>query len=414
MRPGFNYDEEKVAPYTLPDPLVMFDGSPVRSPSDWQKRRRPEILRRFETKVYGRRPKPLSAMKFELVESDSKALGGAATRKQVAVLFNGKPDGPRMDLLIYLPNRGATPAPLFLGVNFDGNQTIHADPAIALCRSWVRGNAPGKQSSEIAGEKSRGSKAKDWSIEKLIEHGYGLATFCCGDLTPDRVDGYKDGVQSLFYKDGQVKPASDEWGAIAVWAWGLSRALDYLETDRDVDAKRVAVIGHSRMGKTSLWAGAEDQRFAMVISNDSGCMGAALSRRNFGETPERINQAFPHWMCGAFKQFDGRQADLPLDQHLVIALVAPRPVYIASAADDLWADPKGEFLAAKAASPVYTLLGVAGLAADEWPKPGEGSADGLIGYHLRPGEHALTPYDWDRYLKFADRHLKSSAPRSNR
>lgn len=405
-RPGTNYEEDKIPPYTLPDPLVMFDGTPVMSLADWQEHRRPEILRRFETDVYGRRPDPISTMKFEVIESNANALNGAATRKQISILFNGEPDGPRMDLLVYLPNQGAAPAPVFLGINFDGNQTVHADPSIAICRSWVRRSSQSKNKRNHATEESRGSLADAWSIDKMIEHGYGVATFCCGDIAPDHSDGFKNGVQPLFYKEAQVKPAPDEWGTIAVWSWGLSRALDYLETDHNVDAKRVAVFGHSRMGKAALWAGAEDPRFALVISNNSGCMGAALSRRAFGETPEQINKSFPHWMCGAFKKYDGRQAELPLDQHLLIALIAPRPVYVASAADDLWADPKGEFLAAQAASPVYELFGVTGLVASEWPKPDEGTASGLIGYHLRPGDHALTPYDWDRFLKFSDLHLK--------
>ncbi len=404
-RPETNYYERAVPKYTLPDPLVTSDGRIVTNARTWRTRRRPEILELFRTHVYGRSPigRPMN-MAFKVFDLDRKALGGLATRKQVAVSFTGKIGGPKMDILIYLPNAVKTPAATFVLLNFSGNHTIAPDPAITLSKGWMR---PGRSGivKNRATEESRGRSYLSYPVEKILKRGYGLATIYYGDIDPDFHDGFKNGVHRFFDELYGGKRPPDAWGAIGAWAWGLSRAMDYFETDGDIDHKRVAVLGHSRLGKTALWAGAQDQRFAIVISNNSGCGGAALSRRRFGETVGRINKSFPHWFCENFKKYNGREDALPVDQHMLIALIAPRPVYVTSADEDLWADPRGEFLACRHADRVYRLLGVDGLGVIQMPGLDSPVQKGAIGYHVRSGSHALSEYDWQRYMDFADMHL---------
>jgi len=392
------YEEERVPEYVLPDPLITSQGEKLKAAAAWRKKRRLEVLELFRQHVYGRAPldRP-QRMKFELFEEDGAALNGKATRKQVAVFLGGK-SGIRVDLLLFLPSKAPGPVPLFLLLNFKGNHTVDPHPAIRLTESWTRENDDHRASA-----KDRGIRVSRFPVEAIVDRGYGLATAYYGDIDPDFHDQFENGVHGVFDSYKKNQRPKDAWGSISAWAWGLSRMMDYLEKDEAVDEDKVAVLGHSRLGKTSLWAGAQDERFAIVISNDSGCGGAALSRRRFGETVKRINSVFPHWFCDGFKEFNDKEEELPVDQHMLLSLVAPRPVYVASADLDLWADPRGEFLSALNADPVYKLLGTEGLPTTTMPGLNQ-PVQGGIGYHIRSGGHDLTEYDWQRFMDFADKH----------
>ncbi|HLN54947.1 MAG TPA: hypothetical protein VK207_03080 [Bacteroidales bacterium] len=391
-----NYDESKVPAYTLPDPLIFKDGGKVQNSKDWEKRRA-EICSIFENEVFGIAPWWNGKMDQEVTNIYDDALSGTATMREVKLTLRNGSKEHSFRLLLYLPKK-MKKVPVFLGYNFNGNHTVTDDPNIRLADIWPRAQARGPVKGM---ESERGSSYSNWQVKELISNGYGLATIYYCDIDPDFDDGFKNGVHSLF---GQT-PDDKSWGSIAAWAWGLSRALDYLETVPGVDARKVAVFGHSRLGKAALWAGATDKRFAMVISNNSGCGGAALSKRIYGETVGSINRAFPHWFCENYNKYNENEAGLPVDQHELLALIAPRPLYVASAQDDQWADPKGEFLSCVAASPVYELLGKEGFPAKEMPAVNT-PVIGSIGYHMRTGGHDVTLYDWQQYIRFADKYLK--------
>lgn len=381
--------------YTLPDPLLFDDGKPVRTAGEWAKRRA-EVLRHFEDDVFGHSPAPRKAH-WRVFEEDRHALSGKAVRKQVRIYYSDRDDGPAEDVLIYLPVT-KSPVPLLLALNFNGNQAVVNDPAVKLPELW---DAKTRKAT-TATDALRGTD-KQFEVEKLIARGYGFATIYYGQIEPDFAGGWKYGVRRLFL---DRPPQDSEWGAIGAWAYGLSSAMDYLEHDKDVDAKRVAVMGHSRLGKTAIWAGALDTRFAMVIANCPGEGGASLARRNYGETIASITDRFGYWFAPKLAEFADRVDQLPVDMHELIALLAPRPVYVTGAVDDRWADPKGEFLACVAAGPVYRLLGAQDLGTTQMP-PVNQPIMHTVAYHIRDGKHDVLPFDWEQYLKFLDMHFGS-------
>lgn len=409
MNESANYDESLVGNLPLPELLICADGTRVNDSTHWISQRRSEILSLFESQLYGKAPSTKLAISRQVVSTDTSALNGLATRQEIHIYVGDDKNGTRIDLQLYTPKKTAHPVPLFLGCNFNGNHAVDPDPKIPINHRWMRNTVDEKSVvNHYATESSRGSESSRWPLETIIRKGFAVATFYYGDVEPDHADGWKSGIRGELLNLGGSKDFEpDSWGAVAAWAWGLSRALDYLATHPAIDSERVAVIGHSRLGKAALWAGAMDTRFAMVISNDSGAGGISLARRNFGESISDLNENFPHWFCGNYKSYNNCPEKLPVDMHQLAALIAPRPLYIASAEEDLWADPRGEFLAGKYAEQVYTLFGKAGLGVSEWP-PVNNPVGEFIGYHIRSGKHDVTTYDWQQFIQFATKHFRKS------
>lgn len=394
-----NHDESLVKMGELPPLLKKVDGSSVK-PTEWPEHRE-SLIKTLAENQFGFLPQESCSVSFEKVESGLMN-EGETLREQYVVTLKTDHAELAIDLAVFLPaNKSKVGG--FLGLNFQGNHAVDSDPALRIPNSWMRENPNAGVVDHKATEKGRGVERDRWPIREINKRGFFVATVYYGDIDPDFDDGFQNGVHALFPNHRSDDAHTNRWGSIGGWAWGLSRIMDVLSQNPAIDASRVAVLGHSRLGKTALWAGATDPRFSIVISNNSGCGGAALERRNFGETVAIINKAFPHWFCRNFRQFNEREMELPHDAHTLVASIAPRPVYVSSATKDEWADPKGEYLSGYYASEVYRLLGYQGLQLETKPDPGISVGD-RIGYHIREGAHDILLEDWVHFMNFASRH----------
>jgi hypothetical protein len=397
-----NYTEARAGRYTLPDPLKLGDGRPVRDTQTWLKRRRPELVRLFEESQYGRAPGRPAGMSFEVFDTGTPAFDGKATRKQVTIHFTRDKAGPKLDLLMYLPTASRGPVPLLLNVGFTANNLAVDDPGVKVGAVW---NAKEQQRIPATGGRRFGSL----NVAATIERGFAVATFNYADVDPDTLGAVAHGIRGAYLEPGRNEPAPDEWGSIAAWAWGISRIVDYLETDRDVDARRIAITGVSRLGKTVMWAGAADQRIAAVIASCSGEGGAALSRRNYGETIAHLvaPTRYPYQFAGNYAKWAADPGTSPVDANLLVALIAPRPLLLQTGDTDVWSDPKGEFLAAISARPVFELFGKHGPPTDAFPPAGQIVGDTLA-FYMHAGGHGMVPGDWAVFLDFLEKHPKGN------
>ena len=396
-----NYTEARVGTYTLPDPLKMSDGKPVTDAKTWLAKRRPEIVRLFEENQYGRTPERPADMSFDVFDRGTPSFDGKAIRKQITIYFSKDKSGPKADLLLYLPASAIGKVPVLLNAGFSANNLAVSDPGIKT--GWIFDAKKKERAPAVPGKFNFGGL----DVLPAIEKGFGIANINYADIDPDAATGLPFGVRSLYLKPGQTAPAPDEWGSISAWAWGLSRVLDYFETDAGVDAKRVALIGVSRLGKTVLWTAAHDTRFALVIASCSGEGGAALSRRNYGETIKHLVEPtrFPYQFCANYAKYADHVDQFPVDSHMLLALIAPRPVLLQTGDTDRWSDPKGEFLAAVAATPVFKLLGKDGMDTDQMPPAGTPILH-TLGYFMHSGGHGMIPSDWQQVYKFMEMHLR--------
>ena len=382
-----NYDESNVPKYDLPPLLVTAEGKRITTPEEWRTIRRPQILALFSNLVYGCVPDPENQIRtdFEVVKTDPEFMKGKATRKDVRIHFQNDKGQAEMLILVFVPNKAKKPVPALMMHSFDNTRST------------------GFQENPDKPDRLRNG----FPLGDLLDRGYAFIAVHQESLVAHNEVEFQKGIHPLFYREGQSFPKANEWGVLSAIAWGGMRAMDYLETNSDIDSKRVAIMGHSKCGKAALWTAAQDERFALAVSAQSGCAGAALWMRKSGETLEKMVTRFPYWLCRNAWKFVGREEDLPVDQHMLLALIAPRPVYVFSGVDDRWADPRGEYLSAYHASEVYRLLGKTGLASEASPPVGEAIVKSDVGYHLREGGHSVEGYDWERIMDFMDFHLKA-------
>lgn len=371
-----NYDESKVPAYTLPEVLKTKQGKIIKSSKSWEKIRRPEVLDLFAENIYGQMPKDFDEIKFSLKNEDRNSMDGKAHLKEVLIEVFRDQKRVAINLTLFIPNNAKSPSPAFLLIN--NRPKENTDP-------------------------TRSIKSEFWPAEVLIENGYAIAAIHVSDMAPDNKNEFMNGVLQLY---PEQLSADNGMRAIGAWGWGASRVMDYFETDPQIDSKRVAITGHSRGGKASLWTAANDQRFALCISNCSGNTGAALARRQFGERVKVINTAFPHWFNTNYKKYNDHEELLPVDQHMLISLISPRPVYATNASEDLWADPKGTFLSLKNAEDVYALYNLKSKLPGVPPGLNTPLIDSPLAYHNREGKHDLTVYDWEQFIRFADAYYQ--------
>jgi hypothetical protein len=387
----------------LPDPLVMRDGTKIATQADWEAKRKPELKALLQHYMYGHIPPRPKSQEFKVGDA-RECLNGKALIRNVTIESTDPKTGHPLHVVLITPKDVKNP-PVFVGMNFCGNHTLLDDSQIPLPTGWVRNSCTGAK-DERATEEGRGSQKDVWNVDLIVDRGYALASFYSGDIDPDTPD-LADGIGPTYFKNGS-EPAGDDPGTIALWAWGFQRVVDLLvETPGLVDAQRIAIVGHSRNGKTALLAGAFDDRVALIIPHQAGCGGTAPSRTDDpkAESVKRINTAFPHWFSDNFVAFGDDTSKLPFDQHCLLALCAPRPVLYSNAQEDQWANPNGQFEMLRAADPVYKLYGVEGLDPSAKPEIGKLTTSRL-GYFLREGKHSMSREDWEVFLDYADVHLK--------
>lgn len=421
-----NYDESKVAPYTLEDPLSFADGRKLRGPEEWSARRQ-EILGIFAREMYGQPPPEPEAIVTEQTE-EGVTLGGFAVRRQMRMWFKNDRSGPHVDWLIVFPRYAKKPVPVLMGLNYRGNHEILSDKEIPVpTDAWVKNNSEAFVTDHRPSEKTRGLKCDDNQrsivpAAMVIARGYALMTACYGQVSPDPYCEEKDpryfqipfaftGVFDLWPKPA---PGQEDYTAsLGAWAWALSRGLDLAERIPEIDAKRCLATGYSRLAKAALLATARDERFAACVPVQCGAGGVQLLKRDFGENVTIVNEGFRHWMCGAYRKWAGHELEMPFDQHLLVASIAPRPLLVLGF-DEPWYDTKGEWLSCKAASPAWEFLGKPGLPDVEFPATYDTSCIGpVLGYARRTEKHGMSPYDWTWLLDFADRNLRESNFRGN-